>query len=304
LPDPAGVLVMAYGTPEDLDDVEAYYTDIRRGRPPPPELLAELVGRYRAIGGRSPLREITLAQAAGIAARTGVKAWVGQKHAAPFIRDAIEGLAAAGVQRAVGVVLAPHYSALSVGDYERRARAAADAVRWGGELRVIPSWHLDDGYLDWLAGRVSETLALLPARSKAAATVIFSAHSLPERILEVGDPYPGQLAATAAAVATRAGLDRWRIGWQSAGRTGEAWLGPDILDVIRDLAATGATAVVVCPCGFVADHLEILYDIDIEARGVAAEAGLPLVRTRSPNADPEFLDALGSIVAGALAERP
>ena len=295
---------MAYGTPEDLDDVEAYYTDIRRGRPPPPELLAELVGRYRAIGGRSPLREITFAQAAGIAARTGVKAWVGQKHAAPFIRDAIEGLAAAGVERAVGVVLAPHYSALSVGDYERRARAAADAVRWGGELRVIPSWHLDDGYLDWLAGRVGETLALLPAGSKAAATVIFSAHSLPERILEVGDPYPDQLAATAAAVATRAGLDRWRIGWQSAGRTGEAWLGPDILDVVRDLAATGATAVVVCPSGFVADHLEILYDIDIEARGVAAEAGLPLVRTRSPNADPEFLDALGSIVAGALAERP
>jgi protoporphyrin/coproporphyrin ferrochelatase len=293
---------MAYGTPEGLDDVEPYYTDIRGGRPPPPELLAELVGRYRAIGGRSPLREITFAQAAGIAARTGVRAWVGQKHAAPFIRDAIEGLAAAGVGRAVGLVLAPHYSALSVGDYERRARAAADAVGWRGELRVIPSWHLDAGYLDWLAGRVAEALAELPAPARAAATVIFSAHSLPERILGAGDPYPDQLAATAAAVVTRAGLTRWRIGWQSAGRTGEPWLGPDILDVIRDLAATGAAGIVVCPCGFVADHLEVLYDVDIEAQAVAADAGLPLVRTRSPNDDPEFLDALGSIVAGALGE--
>jgi ferrochelatase len=294
---------MAYGTPPSLDDVEAYYTDIRRGRPPSPELLAELVERYRAIGGRSPLREITFAQARGIAARTGVKAWVGQKHAAPFIPDAIRALAANGVERAVGLVLAPHYSALSIGDYERRARAAADAAGWTGELRMIPSWHLDDGYLDWLADRVGDALAELPGPARGEAAVIFSAHSLPRRILEAGDPYPDQLTATAAAVAARASLTRWRIGWQSAGRTDEPWLGPDILEVIRDLAAAGATGVVVCPCGFVADHLEVLYDIDIEARSVASEAGIPLVRTRSPNDDPEFLDALGSIVRRALGDR-
>jgi ferrochelatase len=299
--DRLGVLVMAYGTPEGLDAVEAYYTDIRRGRPPPPLLLAELVGRYEAIGGRSPLYDITLAQARGIEARTGVRTWVGQKHAAPLIADAVGALAAEGVQRAVGIVLAPHYSTLSIGDYERRVRAGAGAAGWTGKLEVIPSWHLDPGYLDWLAARVAEALASLPGEARGA-TVIFSAHSLPRRILESGDPYPGQLAATAEAVADRARLGRWRIGWQSAGRTEEPWLGPDILEVIRELAAEGASGVVVCPCGFVADHLEVLYDVDIEARAVASDLGLTLVRTRSPNDDPEFLDALGSIVARALRE--
>jgi protoporphyrin/coproporphyrin ferrochelatase len=296
-----GVLVMAYGTPQDLTEVEAYYTDIRRGRPPPPELLTELVERYRAIGGRSPLREITFAQARGISARTGVPAWVGQKHAAPTISDAVDALARAGVGRAVGLVLAPHYSALSVGDYRRRALAAAARTGWAGTLEVIPSWHLEPGYIDWLAARVLEARTEVEANSGGGDVVVFTAHSLPRRILSEGDPYADQLAATAAAVAAQAGLRRWRTGWQSAGRTEEPWLGPDLLDVIRDLAAEGASGVVVCPCGFVADHLEVLYDVDIEAAVLASDLGLGLVRTRSPNDDPQFLDVLASVVARALA---
>ncbi len=295
-----GVLVMAYGTPKDLDEVEAYYTDIRGGRPPPAELLDELKSRYEAIGGRSPLLEITAAQARGIEERLGVRAYLGQKHAAPFISDAIASMAADGVTRAVGLVLAPHFSTMSVADYEGRARSAAERVGWKGTLTVVPSWHLEPGYITWLGGRVVEALSSLPRDSRDAATVVFSAHSLPETILERGDPYPEQLAATAAAVATQVGLERWTVGWQSAGRTGQRWIGPDILEVMGKLAADGAQGVVVCPCGFVADHLEVLYDLDIEAKAAAEELGLVFARTRAPNADPEFLDVVAAVVARRL----
>jgi protoporphyrin/coproporphyrin ferrochelatase len=295
-----GVLVMAYGTPKGPEELEAYYTDIRGGKPPPTNLLDELKGRYAAIGGRSPLLQITTAQARGIEERLGVRAYLGQKHAAPFISEAVANMAADGVTHAVGLVLAPHFSTMSVADYEGRARAAAEAVGWQGSLKVIPSWHLEPGYLSWLGARVGEALDSLPRGSRDAAMVVFSAHSLPERILERGDPYPDQLAATAAAVAAEIGLERWTVGWQSAGRTGQRWLGPDILEVISKLSAEGAEGVVVCPCGFVADHLEVLYDLDIEARGAADELGLAFARTRSPNADPDFLDVAATIVARQL----
>lgn len=297
------VLVMAYGTPRNLDEVEAYYTDIRHGRPPPPDLLQGLRERYAAIGG-SPLLEITRAQAKGIAERTGLRAYVGQKHAAPFIPDAVESMSRDGVERAIGIVLAPHYSKMSIGDYARRAERAAAEKGWRGSLRVVESWHLNEGLIALLAARVTEATARLPEEARRAAVVLFTAHSLPERILQAGDPYPGQLRATAAAVAAAAGIERWDVAWQSAGRTGGPWLGPDLLDVVRRLAAEGTRGVVVCPCGFVSDHLEVLYDVDIEARGAAEEHGVELVRTRSPNADPEFLDVLASVVKEALAEAP
>lgn len=295
-----GVLVMAYGTPKGPEEVEAYYTDIRGGKPPPAELLDELKSRYAAIGGRSPLLEITTAQARGIEERVGVRAYLGQKHAAPFISDAVANMAFDGIGTAVGLVLAPHFSTMSVADYEGRARAAAKRVGWNGSLTVIASWHLEPGYISWLGARVIEALDSLPALLGGAATVVFSAHSLPERILEQGDPYPEQLAATAAAVAAQVGLERWTVGWQSAGRTGQRWLGPDILEVMSKLSADGAKGVVVCPCGFVADHLEVLYDLDIEANAAASELGLAFARTRAPNSDPEFLDVVAAVVARQL----
>lgn len=291
-----GIIVMAYGTPRSLDDVEAYYTDIRRGHPPSPELLEELTDRYRAIGGRSPLLEITEAQAAGIEERTGIKAYIGQKHAAPFIRDAVKRLKDDRVERAAGLVLAPHYSKMSVGDYENRVLRAAEQHGWTGKLEMIQSWHLEPGYLDYLAREVAAAMNDIPEPTRDATEVVFSAHSLPQRILDNGDPYAEQLTETARAVADRAEIDRWRTGWQSAGRTKDPWLGPDVLEIMRDLATQGdVRGIVVCPCGFVADHLEVLYDIDIEAQALAKELGLELRRTRSPNDDPQFLDCLAAV---------
>jgi protoporphyrin/coproporphyrin ferrochelatase len=296
-----GVIVMAYGTPSSLDDVESYYTDIRGRRPPSPEQLEELKGRYRAIGGHSPLLEITRVQAAGIEDRLGVKAYVGQKHAAPFISDAVRMMAADGVERAAGVVMAPHYSDMSVGDYEKRVRDASAEASWDGELRMIRSWHLEDGFVDLMADRVTEALGQLSDKTRAEAVVLFTAHSLPQRAVEAGDPYPRQLHETADAVGARGGLERWQVAWQSAGRTQAQWIGPDILEVLVDLAAKQVPGVVVCPCGFVADHLEILYDVDVEATALAEELEIELVRTRSPNDDPAFLDMLAGVVERALA---
>jgi ferrochelatase len=295
-----GLLVMAYGTPKDLEDVERYYTDIRHGRPPPPELLEELTDRYRAIGGRSPLLELTFAQARGIGERVGAKAYIGQKHSPPSIPDALTAMAADGVESAVGIVLAPHYSRMSIGDYQRRARRAAEGAGWSGELKIVDSWHLEPGYIRWLGARVREALVTLPDELREDARVVFSAHSLPVKILESGDPYPDQLRATAEAVAADVGLGHWSVGWQSAGRTEQEWLGPDILEILDLCAEQGERAVVVCPAGFVADHLEVLYDVDIEAQQHAAKLGIELRRTRSPNDDPGFLDAVAAVVARHL----
>jgi protoporphyrin/coproporphyrin ferrochelatase len=295
-----GVVVMAYGTPARPEDIEAYYTHIRRGRPPTPELLAELTERYAAIGGISPLAARTAAQVDAVAAaledlaaadgepgRYAVR--LGQKHAAPFIEDAVEELAGLGVAEVRGLVLAPHFSGFSVGQYH--GRASATAAEHGLTFSGVDSWHLEPAFLDHQAASVRERLAGLPERTK----VIFTAHSLPEKVL-VDDPYPDQLAASAAAIAQRCDLDRWAgwgIGWQSAGRTPDPWRGPDILEIIRDLAETGrADGVLVVPQGFVADHLEVLYDLDIEAAAVADEAGLAFARTAVVNDDPAVMAAL------------
>lgn len=290
---PTGVLVMAYGTPATPDDVEAYYTHVRRGRPPTPEQLADLRRRYDAIGGTSPLLARTREQAAGIQAALGDGFLVelGMKHAPPFIEDGVAALVAAGVTRIVGVVLAPHYSALSVGEYAKRAEATATEA--GVYLTMVRSWHLAPGYVDLLAGFVQaevQRLAVDPVE------VVFTAHSLPTRILAMGDPYPDQLAETAAAVAAQAGVERWSVGWQSAGRTPEPWIGPDILAVLPTLRDAGTAGVVVCAAGFVSDHLEVLYDLDVEARAAAEAIGLAFTRTPSPNANPGFCATVAGVV--------
>lgn len=296
-----GVVLMAYGTPAGPDDVEAYYTHIRRGRPPTPEQVDDLRRRYDAIGGVSPLAARTRAQAAALQAALDQRhpgrfvVALGNKHAAPFIEDAVAEVRAAGVTHAVGLVLAPHYSRLSVGDYAARAEAA------GGDdlaVRTVRSWHLQPGLIDLLAARTVAALESLGGAA-AGAQVLFTAHSLPERIVAEHDPYPEQLRETAAAVAALAGVERWRTAWQSAGRTPDPWLGPDITDVIRSLPAEGRTGVVVCPAGFVSDHLEVLYDIDVQAAEVAAGVGLPLVRTASLNDDAAFIAVLASVVEAA-----
>ena len=294
------VLLMAYGTPRDLDDVEAYYTHIRHGRPPSPEALRDLTDRYRAIGGRSPLLEITREQARCLQEALGIPVLVGQKHSSPFIADAFDEIMRAGVDRVLGLVLAPHYSRMSIGDYERRAKTAARENGWTGEFIMVDSWHLEPGYLRLLSERVQTALARSPDGARDDAVVVFSAHSLPTAILRDGDPYPEQLGETAAAVAERAGLDTWTTAWQSAGATEQEWLGPDLLEVIEKIAADGRRGIVVCPCGFVADHLEVLYDVDIEAAGRATELGLSLTRTASPNADPDFIATLASVARKAL----
>lgn len=301
-----GVLLMAYGTPRQLDDLERYYTHIRRGRPPTPELLDDLHARYEAIGGLSPLAARTEAQRAAIeralAERCGgeVPVVLGMKHAEPFIEDAVAELAERGVERAVALVLAPHYARASVGGYLERAEAAA--TERAVALAAIESWHLLPPLLDFLASAITDALSQLPD----ATRVLFTAHSLPERAL-AGDPYPGQLLASATAAAERAGLGdraRWDLAWQSAGRTPEPWRGPDLLEVIDELAQTGEVeGVLVCAQGFVSDHLEVLYDLDIEARRRAAELGLELARTRSVNDDPAVMDGLAALVAEHAAEQ-
>ena len=288
-----GVLVMAYGTPRDRDDIETYYTDIRRGRPPTPELLADLVSRYDALGGTFPLRDITDRQVATIAAALGdgYKVTLGTKHSSPKVEDGIAELAAQGVDRIVGLVLAPHYSRFSIGEYAERAAKAGTEL--GLVVDTVSSWHLLPAYLSFLEQAVTKALANVPPGS----SVVFTAHSLPQRILDSGDPYPTQLRETADAVATALALADYDIGWQSAGRTPEPWLGPDVLDIVRERAASGAPGLVISACGFVADHLEVAYDLDIEAAALARELGLPFARTASVNDNALVMTALAELVA-------
>jgi ferrochelatase len=296
--DRIGVVVMAYGTPASPDHVEAYYTHIRHGRPPTAEQLADLVRRYKAIGGTSPLARRTEAQRARLegaldAAAPGTfEVVLGHKHAPPFVEDAAAALVGR-VDRIVGVVLAPHYSRGSVGEYAARLAAASDAP-----AHTVESWHDLPALHAFHAAAVRAGLAALPARTK----VLFTAHSLPERVL-AGDRYEDELRASARAVADLAGLDSWAgwsIAWQSAARTPEPWRGPDVADVIRDLAATGrADAVLVCAHGFTSDHLEVLYDLDVLAAGIAGEAGLAFARTGSVNDDPGVFTALAERVVAA-----
>jgi ferrochelatase len=284
------VVLMAYGSPERLADVPAYYSDIRGGRPIAPEQLADLVERYRRLGieDSSPLNAITEQTRAALEAELGAPVFTGMKHWTPRIADAAEAAVASGAEEVVGLVLAPHYSSLSIAGYrEQLERALGDRA----ELRFVESWHDEPGFVELLADRVRGT----------DAHVVFTAHSLPARILDAGDPYRDQLLETSRLIAEAAGLMEWSFSFQSESPTGEPWLGPDILDHLESLRLQGVERVLVCPVGFVSDHLEIRWDLDVEAQEKAGELGLQLERIEMPNADPQFVGTLGLIVRRALA---
>ena len=283
----AAVILMAYGSPATAEDVPAYLADIREGRPVSQEAIDELTERYRRIGGRSPLDEITEAQRAALERELGVPVFVGMKHWRPRIAEAVETALAGGADTLVGLVLAPHYSRLSIAGYRERLEPA---LQGRAELVFVESWHDHPPFLDVLADRVCGH----------GGHVVFTAHSLPERILRDGDPYRDQLLETSRLVAERAALTDWSFAFQSASPTGEPWLGPDILEELDRLAANGVRRVLVCPVGFVSDHLEILWDLDVEAQERAAELGLELERIESLNDDPAFVRALGALVRERL----
>jgi ferrochelatase len=296
-----GVLIMSYGTPESLDQVEAYYTHIRRGNPPSPEQLKELTDRYAAIvGGFFPLRANTDNQVKGVQAMLDELApgkyvcYQGLKHAYPYVEDGVEQMAKDGITKAVGIVLAPHYSIMSVGSYTKRADEAA--AKFGITLTNIKSYHLNPLLIEALVKRVKDGIAKFTTEKQADLKVVFTAHSLPTRILEMNDPYPEQLLATSRAIAAEVGISNWQFGWQSAGQTGVPWLGPDIMDEMRTLREAGVRNILVSPIGFVSDHLEVLYDLDIEATQVATELGMHFERTAMLNTDPLYMRLLADEV--------
>ncbi len=320
---PIGVLVMAYGTASGPDDIERYYIDIRGGHAPSAEHLQELKDRYAAIDNVFPLLDTTREQAEGMVERLNAgsggdryRAYLGMKHSEPFIPQAIEEMRGDGVERAIGIVMAPHWSGMSVETYIERVGQAANDDGGGPAFTFVRSYHDHPAFIAFLAQRVKETMDRLTDEERADVCVIFSAHSLPVRTLEDGTQrcktcdcdascrYRDGLQETADLVAQRLGLQDYVIAWQSAGRTNDPWWGPPVERVIEELAVAGRAAVVVCSAGFVADHLEILYDLDIEARELAEEAGLRFERTRMPNADPAYLDVLATIVRDHLAEVP
>ncbi len=309
---------MAYGSASGPEDIERYYADIRGGRAPSPEHLAALRERYAAIGNRFPLLDITKQQAAGLEAELNagnpgeLRTYIGMKHSPPFIAEVVERMRTDGIERAIGIVMAPHWSGMSVETYVERVERAV-AENGGPAFTFVRSYHAHPLFVDLLASRVRVAIGSLLEDDREKAAVVFSAHSLPVRTADDGslrcrdcacDPscrYRDGLQETADLVADQLGLGAWAIGWQSAGRTSDPWWGPPIQDVIAGLAASGHPAVVVCSAGFTADHLEILYDLDIEAKRVAEDAGIEFARTEMPNADPAFVRALAAIVREHLA---
>jgi len=300
--EPVGVLVMAHGTPGHPDEIEPFYTRIRRGRPPTVEQLADLQRRYDAIGGLSPLTERTAAQVEGIRQALATRApdqfvvTFGAKHTHPFIEDGAAELEKHGVSRVIGLVLTPHGSSMGSREYLERA---SNALEGRVPFTDIPHWFAHPDFVRLMAERVTDAQTAL----QTDGPVIFTAHSLPERVRAMGDDYPEQLEASARLVAEAAGIKDWRVAWQSAGRTPEPWLGPDIRDVVRELGVTpNVNGCVICPIGFVADHLEVLYDLDIELAAVAHEVGLRITRTTSLNDDPRFTAMLADVVLTAGTE--
>ena len=291
-----GVLLMAYGTPNSEDDMEPYLTDIRRGHKPTKDALEDLKERYRRIGGLSPLLDISNAQASALEKTLnsrGVRArvYVGMKHWHPYIREVIPRIANDGIRRIIALALAPHYSQVSIGGYKQ---ALDQSLVVAGNLSVnfVDSWYDHPLFLRAVAEKVNLALEGF----SEGVNILFTAHSLPERILDRNDPYPSQLRSSCQAVSNMLKLDRWSFAYQSAGRTAEKWLGPDILDSLKEISECGKTVnVLVIPIGFVADHLEILYDIDVEAQEFAKTHGLTLKRTESLNTSQTFISALADI---------
>jgi len=298
--DVVAVLLMAYGGPGSLDEVEPYLSDVRGGRPTSPELLREIRHRYATIGGRSPILELTRGQAAGVARALGpgFQVYVGMRHWHPYIREVVDDIVRAGHRSVVGVVMAPQYSAMSVGAYEKKLLDAAEGRL---EIALVRSWGDHPQFLAAVAERVTQALQRFP--SPPAVQVIFTAHSLPQRILAAGDPYPDELRAGAAAVARRLALTDWRFAYQNAGATADPWLGPDAGDVITELAAAGRNAFLLVPIGFVCDHVEILYDIDVEYQALAERLGVHLERTVSLNDDDGLVAAVADVARTAAQSR-
>jgi protoporphyrin/coproporphyrin ferrochelatase len=298
---PIGVLVMAYGGPNSLEELPGYLADIRTGRPTTPEVLEEITENYRRIGGKSPLLEITRQQVAAIAGHFDpalVRFYVGMRHWSPWIEETVRDMIEDGITHAVSLVLAPHFSTLSVAKYQKKIAAGLEMYRGNIEWEHIASYHDAPGYIEALANRLRDGLSRWPEPERGDVHVIFSAHSLPVRILESGDPYDSQLRETARLVAEKVGLpaEQWSWSYQSAGRSAEPWLGPQLEEYIPELAREGIRNIVSLPVGFVSDHVEILFDIDIEAQAAAREHGVRLERPPALNTDPLFIEQLAELI--------
>lgn len=303
-----GLLVMAYGTPYKEEDIEPYYTHIRRGRPPAPEQLENLQERYKAIGGISPLAKITNNQAEALCSCLNeiqsdieFNVYIGLKHITPFVEEAVEQMDKDGIKEAVSIVLAPHFSSFSVQSYNDRAKEEAE--KHGISITSVESWYKQPKFIEFWSGKIRSTYDSMSEQQRAKACLVVSAHSLPEKIKEKGDPYPDQLAETAKMVAEAAGVETYAVGWQSEGQTGEPWLGPDVQDLTRTLhEQRGYEAFVYTPVGFISDHLEVLYDNDHECKVVCDEVGAAYYRPEMPNTDPLFIHAMADAVLDKLKE--
>lgn len=298
-----GILLMAYGSAKKPGDIERYYTHIRHGRPPSPEQLRDLISRYEAIGGSSPLFEITREQGdllqRELDARHGTdifRVYLGMKHVSPFIEEAVQEMAHDEVHRALGLVLAPHYSAMSVGSYLSTAASAIEQLDKPFPFSGVKSYATHPGLIRLLVKRIQAIRGKFSEEEQKDLPIIFSAHSLPERIRKTDDPYPDELRKTGDLVAKQLGTTRYTFSWQSAGRTEEPWMGPDILEKLAAMRDDGVTQAIICPCGFVSDHLEVLYDLDIQAQDTAQKLGMHIERTASLNTDPEFIGLLADLV--------
>lgn len=304
---PIGVLLMAYGGPNSLEEIPGYLADIRHGRPTSTAVLEEIRHNYRQIGGKSPLLAMTQKQVAAVAAQldpSRFRCYLGMRHWAPWLEEVVGQMVDDGITRAVSLVLAPHYSSMSIAKYQEKIAAGLEMVRGQIDFAHVANYHTAPTYLQALANRVQEGLSRWPVEERGQVHVIFSAHSLPVRILRSGDPYDSQLRETAQLVADLAGLpaSQWSWSYQSAGRSPEPWLGPQIEDHVAALAGQGIKNMVSIPVGFVSDHVEILFDIDIKAQAVAKENGVRLERPSALNDDPLFIQALVETIQAKAAE--
>jgi ferrochelatase len=298
---PVGVLLMAYGGPDSLQDVPGYLADIRAGRPTPRSIVEEITEHYRMIGGCSPLKAASGRQLAALGEALDPSAWkcyLGMRHWSPWIEETVGAMAADGIRRAVAIVLAPHYSSMNTERYFQKVRLGVELYRAPIEFAFVKSYHDSPPLIDALARRVAEGLGRWPQSERAAVHVVFCAHSLPVRARAEGDPYEAQLLETARAVAAWAelGAGRWSWSYMSAGKSPEPWMGPDLLEHLEALSGRGITSVLCVPVGFVADHVEVLYDVDLEAQRRAAQIGIRLERPPSLHDDPRFIRALAEAV--------
>lgn len=296
-----GVLVMAYGGPNALDEIPGYLADIRSGRPTTPAVLEEIKHNYQSIGGKSPLLVFTRQQIAAIAAHFDPDEYcfyLGMRHWAPWIEETVRDMIEDGIEQAISIVMAPHFSKFNSGKYQEKIVAGLEMYRGQIEFTHILNYHTAPGLIQALANRVHEGVNRWPEAERDAVHVVFSAHSLPERIIQMGDPYDSQLRETARLAAEKAGLrdEQWSWSYQSAGRSGEPWLGPQLEEYLPKLAKKGIMNVVSIPVGFVCDHVEILFDIDLKAQGVAKALGMRLERPPALNTDPLFIEAIADVI--------